>query len=182
MLPSVERYFTTSSLAPGGFLGFFIYSRRGASCATPRMRFEGSHYNAELHRSAFALRHLLERAAVSDLAPGTSASPAARWYELPHGLGVTQALDVQRIHAEATAFQEIEVFDHRDFGRVLALDGTVQLSQADEFVYHEMAVHVALLGRRRERARVLIVGGGDGGIVPRGAAPHLRRTHRHDRD
>ncbi len=55
VLPSVERYFTTSSLAPGGFLGFFIYSRRGASCATPRVRFEGSHYNAELHRSAFAL-------------------------------------------------------------------------------------------------------------------------------
>ena len=102
---------------------------------------------------------------MSDLDPGTNANPAARWYELPHGMGVTQALDVQRIHAETTAFQEIEVFDHIDFGRVLALDGTVQLSQADEFVYHEMAVHVALLGRRRERARVLIVGGGDGGIV-----------------
>lgn len=55
VLPSVERYFTTSSLAAGGFLGFFIYSRGGVSCATPRVPFEGSHYNAELHRSAFAL-------------------------------------------------------------------------------------------------------------------------------
>ena len=55
MLPSVERYFTTCSLAPGGFLGFFIYSRGGVSCATPRVPFEGCHYNAELHRSAFAL-------------------------------------------------------------------------------------------------------------------------------
>jgi spermidine synthase len=102
---------------------------------------------------------------VSGLAPGTDAGPAVRWYELPHGMGVTHALDIRRIHAETSAFQEIEVFDHGDFGRILALDGTVQLSQADEFVYHEMAVHVALLGRRRERARVLIVGGGDGGIV-----------------
>ena len=91
--------------------------------------------------------------------------PLIRWYEQTHGTGVTQAIDLRRIHAETSAFQEIEVYDHADFGRVLVLDGTVQLSQADEFIYHEMAVHVALLGRRRERARVLIVGGGDGGIL-----------------
>ena len=100
-------------------------------------------------------------------AAGESASscPAMRWYEETHAMGVTQALDLRLIHAETSAFQEIAVFDHADFGRVLALDGTVQLSQADEFIYHEMAVHVALLGRRRDRARVLIVGGGDGGIL-----------------
>ena len=95
-----------------------------------------------------------------------SADPAlARWYEQTRGMGVTQALDQRLLHRETTRFQEIEVHDHAAFGRVLVLDGTVQVSQADEFVYHEMAVHVALLGRRRGRARVLIVGGGDGGIV-----------------
>jgi spermidine synthase len=88
-----------------------------------------------------------------------------RWYEQTHGTGITQALDQRLVYRETTQFQEIEVHDHAAFGRVLVLDGTVQLSQTDEFVYHEMAVHVGLLGRRRDRARVLVVGGGDGGIV-----------------
>ena len=95
----------------------------------------------------------------------SSDAALARWYEQTRGMGVTQALDQRLLHRETTRFQEIEVHDHAAFGRVLVLDGTVQVSQADEFVYHEMAVHVALLGRRRGRARVLIVGGGDGGIV-----------------
>src|SRR5262245_24789073 len=80
-------------------------------------------------------------------------------------MGLTQALDQRLVHRETTPFQTIEVHDHAAFGRVLVLDGTVQVSQADEFVYHEMAVHVGLLGRRRQQARVLVVGGGDGGIV-----------------
>jgi spermidine synthase len=54
-LPSMERYFTTSPLALGGFLGFFLYSKGAASCAEPRSGFDGAHYNADLHRAAFAL-------------------------------------------------------------------------------------------------------------------------------
>ena len=54
-LRSIQRYFTTSPLALGGFLGFFLYSKGAASCAEPRSRFDGAHYNAELHRAAFAL-------------------------------------------------------------------------------------------------------------------------------
>lgn len=98
--------------------------------------------------------------------------PRGFWHEETHGVGITQALDLAPVHAETSDFQRIEVFDHAAFGRVLALDGTVQLSLADEFIYHEMAVHVPLLGRRRAAARVLIIGGGDGGI--------LREVLRHD--
>jgi spermidine synthase len=86
------------------------------------------------------------------------------WREQTQGVGITQALEVTEVHSVTSAFQSIEVFDHATFGRVLALDGTVQLSQADEFIYHELAVHVPLCARPAAR-RVLIVGGGDGGIL-----------------
>jgi len=94
------------------------------------------------------------------------------WHEETHGTGVTQALPMRPLHAVSSPFQTIEVFDHDVFGRVLVLDGTVQLSQADEFIYHEMAVHVPLGARPKPGARVLIIGGGDGGI--------LREVLRHD--
>jgi spermidine synthase len=69
------------------------------------------------------------------------------------------------LHREQSPFQLIEIFDHADFGRILVLDGYIQASQADEFVYHEMALHVPLLGRPRQETSVLIVGGGDGGAL-----------------
>ena len=55
VLSSVERYFTTSPLALGGLLGFFLYSRDAGSRAEPRRDFDGTHYNTDLHRAAFAL-------------------------------------------------------------------------------------------------------------------------------
>ncbi|MEQ8246590.1 MAG: polyamine aminopropyltransferase [Alphaproteobacteria bacterium] len=63
-----------------------------------------------------------------------------------------------------TDFQHVEIFENEALGRVMALDGIVQTTEADEFVYHEMLVHVAAfaLGDMRN---VLIVGGGDGGAL-----------------
>jgi spermidine synthase len=61
-------------------------------------------------------------------------------------------------------FQRIEVFENDAFGRVLFLDGLVQTTEKDEFFYHEMLVHPALLRHPRPR-RVLIIGGGDGGAL-----------------
>lgn len=58
-------------------------------------------------------------------------------------------------------FQKIEVFDTQDFGRVLVLDGIVQLSVKNEFVYHEMLVHPAMFYHPNPK-KVLIIGGGDG--------------------
>lgn len=65
---------------------------------------------------------------------------------------------------QRTAFQDLVIFDSARFGRALALDGIVQLTEADEFHYHEMLVHVPLLAHGRAR-RVLVIGGGDGGAV-----------------
>jgi len=61
-------------------------------------------------------------------------------------------------------FQEIEVVETLDWGLILLLDGAVQTTERDEFVYHEMLVHPSLLLHPAPQ-RVLIVGGGDGGIL-----------------
>jgi spermidine synthase len=65
---------------------------------------------------------------------------------------------------ERTRFQDLVIFDTPRFGRALALDGIVQLTEADEFVYHEMIAHVPMLAHGQAR-RVLVIGGGDGGAV-----------------
>lgn len=97
-----------------------------------------------------------------------TADPTAEtfwWRERSDGIGIAHALEVRLIHREQSPYQLIEVFEHADLGRILVLDGYIQATQADEFVYHEMALHVPLLGRRRDQASVLIIGGGDGGAL-----------------
>lgn len=64
----------------------------------------------------------------------------------------------------STGHQELVIFDSPLFGRVLTLDGIVQTTSRDEFVYHEMLTHVPLLSHGSPR-RVGIIGGGDGGIL-----------------
>lgn len=71
---------------------------------------------------------------------------------------------------EATGHQHLVIFENPAFGRMMALDGATQVSERDEFVYHEMMVHVPVLAHGHVR-RLLIVGGGDGGIL-REAARH----------
>lgn len=61
-------------------------------------------------------------------------------------------------------FQEIEVIDNPNFGRMLFLDGLVQTTEKDEFFYHEMLIHPAMITHPDPR-KVLIVGGGDGGAL-----------------
>ncbi len=87
------------------------------------------------------------------------------WRERSDGIGVAQSLEVTLVHREQSPCQLIEIFKHAAFGHILVLDGYVQASQADEFIYHEMALHVPLLGRERNDTSVLIIGGGDGGAL-----------------
>jgi len=65
-----------------------------------------------------------------------------------------------------SAFQDIVVFESETHGRVLVLDGVVQITEGDEFVYQEMLTHVPLLAHGAA-ADVLIIGGGDGGVLRR---------------
>ena len=67
---------------------------------------------------------------------------------------------------ERSAFQDIQVVETAGHGRVLLLDGVVQITEADEYVYQEMIVHVPLV-QHGAAERVLIIGGGDGGVLRR---------------
>ncbi|MCW5698385.1 MAG: polyamine aminopropyltransferase [Rhodospirillales bacterium] len=79
--------------------------------------------------------------------------------------GFEQRLLVTReLHREKTDFQEIVVAETKGFGRTLFLDGVVQTTERDEFVYHEMITHVPMLAHG-DANRVLIIGGGDGGVL-----------------
>lgn len=70
----------------------------------------------------------------------------------------------RRVVKHRSALQTIELVETPAFGRVLLLDGVFMTSEADEFLYHEMLVHPVLMTAPRVE-RVLIVGGGDGGVA-----------------
>lgn len=65
---------------------------------------------------------------------------------------------------EHTGYQHLAIIETEQFGRMLVLDGMVQTTERDEFVYHEMLAHVALNTHPNPR-RVAVVGGGDGGTI-----------------
>lgn len=75
-----------------------------------------------------------------------------------------------RVHRELarlrSPFQEIVIAESASHGRIMVLDGCVQITEADEFIYQEMIVHVPLMAHASAR-RVLIVGAGDGGVLRR---------------
>ncbi len=63
-----------------------------------------------------------------------------------------------------TNYQELSLLDTNVFGRMLILDGYIQITEKDEYIYHEMIVHVPLM-THPEPTSVLIIGGGDGGAA-----------------
>jgi spermidine synthase len=73
---------------------------------------------------------------------------------------------LRELAREQSPFQEIVIFESESHGRVMLLDGAVQITEADEFVYQEMITHVPLL-QHGVAARVLIIGAGDGGVLRR---------------
>ncbi len=63
-------------------------------------------------------------------------------------------------------FQDIVIFESETHGRVMVLDGIIQITEGDEFVYQEMLAHVPLIAHG-DAKRVLIIGAGDGGVLRR---------------
>ncbi|WP_431858177.1 polyamine aminopropyltransferase [Azospirillum sp.] len=89
------------------------------------------------------------------------------WYTETLHSDVAQRLRMGRIlFRDKTEHQDLVIFESPTLGRVMALDGVIQTAEGDEFVYHEMLTHVPVLAHGRVR-RVLIVGGGDGGMLRR---------------
>lgn len=79
------------------------------------------------------------------------------------------------LHQEKTDFQDLVIVETAQWGRLLALDGYFQTNDVDEFVYHEMGAHVPLFTHPNPK-RVLVIGGGDGGMV-REVAKHEGVEH-----
>src|SRR5262245_22325702 len=88
-----------------------------------------------------------------------------RWVEetLHRGHRVRLTTDPVLFDSE-TEHQRLIIFENADFGRVMMLDGIIQLTTKDEFIYHEMMSHVPLFAHGRAK-RALIIGGGDGGVL-----------------
>jgi spermidine synthase len=80
------------------------------------------------------------------------------------------------LYHDKTEHQDLIVFESEAWGRVLALDGVVQTTTGDEFVYHEMLVHTPILAHGKVED-VLIIGGGDGGCLREAVKhPGVRRV------
>ncbi len=77
--------------------------------------------------------------------------------------GITTKIRKTLYH-DKSEFQNLDVIDTIQFGRMLVLDGMVMTTERDEFVYHEMISHVAMNTHPAPK-EVLVVGGGDGGVV-----------------
>jgi len=75
------------------------------------------------------------------------------------------------LHTEQTKYQELAVVETEQWGRALILDGLLQITEKDEFIYHEMIVHPCMFTHKNPE-NVLIIGGGDGGS--------LREVLKHD--
>lgn len=87
------------------------------------------------------------------------------WFTEKQGDYLATSYRVQQtLHTEKTPYQELAVVDTAAFGRMLLLDGLVQTTVGDEFIYHEMIAHVPLNSHPAPK-RVLIIGGGDGGTL-----------------
>jgi spermidine synthase len=157
-----QRFAIATPVSPGGYVAF---KAQGPTLGEPLRAFTGQHYDPDVHRAAFALPRFFTDGFPALAAPLSSERPGDWWHEDAPETGISQALACSNRLEEKSPFQKLELFDHPAYGKVFALDGTIQGTKADEAIYHEMATHVAMSSGARPRKSVLVVGGGDGGIV-----------------
>lgn len=77
---------------------------------------------------------------------------------------ITYTYEAELLASVQSDYQLIEVYQSPHFGRILVIDGVTQLTEWDEYIYHEMLAHVPL-HIHPDPQRVLIIGGGDGGLL-----------------
>lgn len=87
------------------------------------------------------------------------------WFSEYHAPDVKHSIRVNRhLFSTQSDFQQIDIFETPEFGKVLALDGNVMLTERDEFIYDEMITHVPMAVHPGIKD-VLVIGAGDGGVV-----------------
>lgn len=87
------------------------------------------------------------------------------WFTENHTKDARFSIRVDRqVYTYKSYYQQIDIFDTPEFGRILALDGCLMITEKDEFIYHDMIVHVPMAVNPHVRS-VLVIGAGDGGAV-----------------
>ncbi len=87
------------------------------------------------------------------------------WFEEIHKDFFKQGIKVEKkLFETKSKYQHIEVYESKEFGKMLIIDGHGMLCEKDEFIYHEMMAHVPAC-THKEPKRALVIGGGDGGVA-----------------
>ena len=87
------------------------------------------------------------------------------WFSEMQTPDVKMSIRVNRqLYSGRSEFQRIDVFESPEFGRFLTLDGYMMLTERDEFIYHDMIVHVPMAVHPLVK-NVLVIGAGDGGVI-----------------
>ncbi|MDR3584753.1 MAG: polyamine aminopropyltransferase [Desulfosporosinus sp.] len=87
------------------------------------------------------------------------------WYTEQHTNNVRFSIKVDKaLYSRQSEFQRIDVFNSQEFGNFFTLDGLMMVTEKDEFIYHDMIVHVPMATNPRIK-NVLVIGAGDGGTV-----------------
>lgn len=87
------------------------------------------------------------------------------WFTEKHTPDVEFSIKVDRqLYSGQSEFQRIDIFDSKEFGRFLTLDGYMMLTEKDEFIYHEMITHVPMAVHPNPK-NILVIGAGDGGVI-----------------
>lgn len=87
------------------------------------------------------------------------------WFSEFHAPDVKHSMRVNRhLYSKKSDYQQIDIFETPEFGRVLTLDGSVMLTERDSFIYDEMITHVPMAVHPNIQD-VLVIGAGDGGVV-----------------
>lgn len=87
------------------------------------------------------------------------------WFTEKHTPDVKFSIRIDRqLYTGQSDYQRIDVFESKEFGRFLTLDGYMMLTERDEFIYHEMITHVPMAVHPSARD-VLVIGAGDGGVI-----------------
>lgn len=88
----------------------------------------------------------------------------ALWYQ-EQFKGTRLSLEIKRsLFSGKSEFQKVDIFETTEYGRAMAIDDVFMTSEGDEFIYHELLTHPAMLTASNPK-RVLVIGGGDGGTV-----------------
>jgi spermidine synthase len=87
------------------------------------------------------------------------------WFTEEHTKNVRFSIRLEsHLCSKKSKYQKIDIFESKEFGRIMTLDGYIMVTEKDEFIYHDMIVHVPMASNKNIK-NVLLIGAGDGGAV-----------------